>query len=62
MCRLCNKKVEDFNHLVQECDELEMVSWRTLTGRNIDGDWDPGELAAFLENPTVFALMAGHGI
>jgi hypothetical protein len=57
-CRYCGHKLEDFNHLVQECGFLEMASWRTLTGRNINGDWDPGELAAFLEIEDVAALMS----
>jgi hypothetical protein len=56
-CRNCNADVEDFAHLVQSCSMLELASWRTLTGMNIDETWDPGELVEFLQLETVAGLM-----
>lgn len=56
-CRICNAKIEDFDHLVQGCPGLEMLSWKHLPGRNIDGSWSLDQLVAFLKTPAVTHLM-----
>ena len=60
-CRFCDNEEESSHHIINRCPRLaekRMEHFRTPMGTEVNPNWQPEQLAAFLSYPTISEMEA----